>query len=591
MAADTIIGMFNQQVFGLRDRPALRTKTAPGQWSVRTWADYGKEVRAIARALAAEGVGAGDAVAVLSANRAEYHIADLATVANGAVAVPVYHSNSPEQVQYVLEHSDAKAIFVENAAQAAKVAEIRGNLSGLKKVITFTDGESDAEYGELLDKGRELDAADPSAYDDTCAAVKSGDHACFIYTSGTTGPPKGAMLTHDNVIWTAGSLEKILPAEGPRFISFLPLAHIAERMVSHYGQIRFGGETWFGGGIDTLREDLADVRPTIFFAVPRVYEKFEAAIKDRFAGMTGVQKAMVDLALKVGTRCVEAEASGMTPKATDRLMRPLLDRVVFHKLRAQVGFDDLQAVVSGAAPITRETLVFFHALGIPIAEVYGQTEDCGPTSLNPPDRIRIGTVGPPIPGVEVKIDEDGEILVKGGNVFAGYHKNPEATAETVVDGWLHSGDLGQIDEDGYLEIIGRKKDLIITAGGKNISPQNLESELKAHPLVSQALVIGDRRKFLSAIVTLDAEAVAAWAEKAGIKADPAALAADPAVVAEIQAAVDELNAHVSSVEGIKKFTILPEDFTQEAGEITPTLKVRRHKIEQNYADQIEAMYT
>lgn len=590
MTTETVIGMFNRQVFSLRDRPALRSKTAPGEWSVRTWSDYGKEVRALARALAAEGVGRGDAVAILSGNRAEYHVADLATLATGAVAVPVYHSNSPEQVRFVLEHSGAKIVFVENAAQAAKVAEVRGDLEGLEKVVTFSDGDADAVYSDLVARGGALDAEDPAVYDDRCAEVKPGDYACFIYTSGTTGPPKGAMLTHDNVIWTAGSLEKILPVESPRYISFLPLAHIAERMVSHYGQVRFGGETWFGGGIDTLREDLADVRPTVFFAVPRVYEKFEAAMKNRFSEMTGVQKKLVDLALEVGTRSVEAGTDGVPPKLSDRILRPLLDRIVFGKLRSQVGFDSLQAAVSGAAPITRETLVFFHAVGIPIAEVYGQTEGCGPTSLNPPDRIKIGTVGPPIPGCEVRIDDDGEILVKGGNVFAGYFKNPEATAETVVDGWLHSGDLGELDEDGYLRIVGRKKDLIITAGGKNISPQNLESELKSHPLVSQALVVGDRRKFLSALVTLDAEAVAQWAEKQGRGGDATALASDPAVLAEIQAAVDDLNSHVSSVEGIKKFTVLPEDFTQEAGEVTPTLKVRRHRIEDRYQEQIEAMY-
>ncbi|MBX7160726.1 MAG: long-chain fatty acid--CoA ligase [Acidimicrobiia bacterium] len=588
---DTIITIFNERAAELGDAPALRTKTGDGKWSVRTWADYSREVRSVASWLADAGVGPGVGVAVLSGNRAEYHVADLAAIATGAVAVPIYHSNSPEQVRFVLEHSDASVVFVENAAQAAKVAEIRKDLPDLETVITFTDGEADHTYEDVVARGREIDEADPAAYEKLCARAESASAACYIYTSGTTGPPKGAIITHANVLWTGDSLSRVVPMESPRFISFLPLAHIAERMVSHYAQIFFKGETWFGGGIDTLRDDLAAVRPTTFFAVPRVYEKFEAAIRDRFDGLEGIQGKLARSALETGTRVVEARVDGRTPGLLDRVKHRVLDRLVSAKLRHQVGFDQVDAIISGAAPITIETLVFFHALGLPIAEVYGQTEDCGPTSLNPPGRIKIGTVGPPIPGEEVRIADDGEILVRGGNVFAGYFKNPEATAETLVDGWLYTGDLGEIDDDGYLRIVGRKKDLIITAGGKNVSPQNLESSLKAHPLVSQAVVIGDRRKFLSALVTLDAEAVAAWADKEGLSTtDPAALAKDPKVLSEIEALVDEVSASVSKTEGIKKFTVLPEDFTQEAGEVTPTLKVRRHRVEENYSDAIEAMY-
>lgn len=591
MAPRTVVEMFNARVYALRDQPALITISG-GSKSTRTWSEYSTEVRALARALAAEGVGRGDAVAVLSGNRAEYHIADVATLANGAVAVPIYHSNSPEQVKYVLEHSEAKVVFCENPDQLAKVSQVRAELANLKKVVTFTDGEADASYADLVERGRELDAAEPAAFDDACEQVQPEDLACMIYTSGTTGPPKGAMLTHSNIVWTSNSLLQLLPLKEARFISFLPLAHIAERMVSHYNMINLGGETWFGGGIDTLRDDLAQVRPTVFFAVPRVYEKFEAAIKARFTEMHGAEAILVKLAVDVGHRVVRAGLDNRPPKLLDRLLQPILDRVVLSKLRGRVGFDALDAVISGAAPITRETLVFFHALGLPIAEVYGQTEGCGPTSLNPPDRIKIGTVGPPIPGVDVKIDDDGEILVRGGNIFKGYFKNVEATAETVdPDGWLHSGDLGELDEDGYLTITGRKKDLIITAGGKNISPQNIESELKSDPLVSQAVVIGDRRKFLSAIVTLDSEAVEPWAKEKGLATDAEQLADSPEMREYVQALVDRVNENLSSVESVKKFTILHRDFTQEAGEITPTLKVRRHKIEERYSDTIEAMYS
>lgn len=586
----TIIETFNARAAELGDAPALRTKVAKGDWSVRTWADYAREVRSLACWLADAGVGPGVGVAVLSGNRAEYHVTDLAAIATGAVAVPIYHSNSPEQVRYVLEHSDASVVFVENAAQAAKVAKIRDELPKLETVITFTDGEADHTYAEVVERGAEIDAADPSGYEELCKRARPEDAACYIYTSGTTGPPKGAIISHANVVWTGDSLGKVVPMSSPRFISFLPLAHIAERMVSHYGQIFFSGETWFGGGIDTLRDDLADVRPTLFFAVPRVFEKFEAAIRDRFAGLEGIQGKLARRALEAGTRVVQAQLDGVSPPLMDRILHPVLDKVVSAKMRHQVGLDEATAIISGAAPITTETLVFFHALGLPIAEVYGQTEDCGPTTLNPPDRVRIGTVGPPIPGDEIKIADDGEILVRGGNVFVGYFKNPEATAETLVDGWLYTGDLGEFDSEGYLRIVGRKKDLIITAGGKNVSPQNLESALKAHPLVSQAVVIGDRRKFLSALLTLDAEAVAAWAEREGLDPDPAKLAEDPKLLAVLQSLVDEVNETVSKTEGIKKFHVLPQDFTQEAGEVTPTLKVRRHRVEENYADAIEAMY-
>jgi long-chain acyl-CoA synthetase len=590
VAEDTIIGMFNARVFELRDQPALRTKDAQGEWSVRTWSDYGREVRALTRALGERGVGAGDAVAVLSGNRAEYHIADLATLALGAVAVPIYHTNAPEQVEYVLDHSEAKVVFCENPAQLAKVAEVRSRLANLDKVITFTEGPADATYDDLVAHGEELDAADPAVYDDGCAKVNPEDLAFLIYTSGTTGPPKGAMLTHANVIWTSNSLLQIIPRHYARLISYLPLAHIAERMVSHYNMINMGGETWFGGGVDTLREDIAACRPTVFFAVPRVWEKFQMAIETRLGELSGVQGALARAARESGARVTTARQENRPVSLRDRVLYPVLDRVVFGKLRRQVGFDDCRAFISGAAPITRETLMFFHSLGIPIAEVYGQTEGCGPTSLNPPDRIKIGTVGPPIPGCDVRIADDDEILVKGGNVFLGYFKNPEATADTLVDGWLHSGDLGRLDDDGYLTITGRKKDLIITAGGKNVSPQNIESALKASHLVSQAVVIGDRRKFLSALITLDEEVVRNWAKDKDLPDDIESLSKTPEVRAAVQAAVDEVNSRLSQVEQIKKFTVLPADFTQEAGEITPTLKVRRHRIEQRYEDAIEEMY-
>lgn len=587
MTARTVIEEFNAQVDKLSAEPALISKTDAGTWVTRTWNEYARDVRALSRALAAEGVGPGDAVAVLSGNRAEYHVADVATLALGAVAVPIYQSNSSEQVKYVLDHSESKIVFCEDPDQLAKVASVRGDLQHLEKVITFTTGAADDTYEHMVIKGRELDSANPNDYLSSCSKVKPDHSACIIYTSGTTGPPKGVVITHGNVAWTAGSLEQMIDHSQYRCLSFLPLAHIAERIVSHYAQILFGGQTWFGGGVDTLKDDLGVCRPTMFFAVPRVYEKVEAALRQRFSEMTGLKGTLVTTAVTIGERVVTARQDGRQPGIIDRTAHRLLDHLALSKVREQLGFDKVTDVISGAAPITVETLTFFHAIGVPIREVYGMTEGTGPTTLNPRDKIKVGSVGPAIPGCDVKIAQDGEILFRGGNVFSGYFKNPEATSETVVDGWLHSGDLGELDADGYLKIIGRKKDLLITAGGKNVSPQNIESGLKASPFVSQAVVIGDRRKFISALVTLDDEAIATWAAERGIEVPPHDA---PEVHELIQGAVDEVNRKLSSAEQVKTFMILPADLSQETGELTPTLKVKRHVIMERYANVIDAMY-
>jgi long-chain acyl-CoA synthetase len=332
------------------------------------------------------------------------------------------------------------------------------------------------------------------------------------------------------------------------------------------------------------------VRPTILFAVPRIWEKLEVALRHRFEETPGLLGRLARQNLAINGRLVEARQAGERPRFLDRLIGPLLDRVAGAKVRSQLGLDRVTDAISGAAPIARETLVFFHTLGIPIREVYGQTEGTGPTSLMPRDDIRLGTVGTAVPGVEIRIAEDNEILVRGGNIFRGYYKNEQATADTVVDGWLRSGDLGRLDADGFLSIIGRKKDLIITAGGKNISPQNIESALRAHEEIGQAVVIGDGRRFMSALITLDPEGIETFSKESGCSSDPEALAASDEARELVQCIVDEVNARLSNVEAIKKFTILPQDFSQDTGELTPTLKVKRHVVNEKYAAEIEAMY-
>ena len=591
-AQETIIDEFNRNVAEIPDKPAMRTRDAHGNFTdVLTWGQYGAKVRAVAAALRAEGVGRGDGAGILSGNRAEYHIADVATLATGAVAVPVYSSNSPEQVQYVLENGDAKVCFVENAEQAAKVAKVREHLPSLKKVITFTDGEADLTWAELVTEGEKLPEAEPAAYAEMCAQIKGDDLACLIYTSGTTGPPKGVMLSHHNVAWTGEKIVEVLHADPYRVLSYLPLAHIAERLVSHYGCIQLGGETWFAGSIDTLRDDIGACRPTLFFAVPRVYEKFEAAIRQRLAETPGLKGTLARKAQEVGERVARAEQAGLSANPLDSILNNILSKVVLEKLHAQVGFDKVQIMATGAAPITDDTMFFFMSLGLGINEVYGQSEGTGPTTLTPVGGIKIGSVGTAVPGVEIKIDDDGEICFRGENVFVGYYKNEEATKETLdADGFLHSGDLGELGSDGYLKITGRKKDLIITAGGKNISPQNIESMLKSNPLISQAVAIGDKRKFMSALITIDEEAIAAWAEANGKDDDVAALVACDEVKKIVDDAVAATNEKLSHVEQVKKFTILPKDLTQEAGEMTPTLKVKRNVVTERYADHIDKMY-
>jgi long-chain acyl-CoA synthetase len=382
------------------------------------------------------------------------------------------------------------------------------------------------------------------------------------------------------------------PAGTGRRISYLPLSHIAERMTSDFTQIYNGCEVWFAESIDTLLRDLVDSKPTVFFAVPRVWEKFHQGIVAKLAALPDEQRQMAEGAIEISKAVVEMRQDGEEPIPEMLHGLEQAEAMLFAPARAALGLDQCEYFVSGAAPINTDILKFFHAIGIPIAEVYGQTEDCGPTTLNPRDRILIGTVGPPIPGVEVKIAEDGEILVRGGNVFPGYYKNETATAEMLDGGWMHTGDVGVLDEDGYLTITDRKKDLIITAAGKNVAPQELENRLKYHPLVSQAVVIGDRRPYLTALITLDEETVGKFAADKGLGTDDLAELSERAEVqGAIEGAVEAVNAGFSKPEQIKRWKVLPRDFLQEENEITPTLKVRRRAIIERYSGEIEALYS
>lgn len=595
---DTIVSTFFEQARRLADRDAFKVKRGE-EWTGITWREYAEAVRRVANGLLSLGVDRGDKVSLISLNRPEWHQADLAIQSLGAITVPIYVTNSPRQVGYIVGHSESKAIFVENAGQLEKIRKTRNDLPALAKVIVFDPAgvKSDGfvmSWDELLAAGDEYANENPASFDEHAAAVKPEDLATLVYTSGTTGPPKGAMLTHDNVVWTVNSLMEVLRS-GPedRRLSYLPLSHIAERQVSHFQQLFQGFETWFAQSIDTLQADLQACRPTVFFAVPRVWEKFYAGIMKLLDGLPAEQRDRAEQAIQLGLKRVEATQAGtsLPPELEEKYEEA--DRALFALARSALGLDQAHALVSGAAPINPEVLRFFHAIGLPVAEVYGQTEDCGPTSINRVERIKIGTVGPAIPGVTIKIADEGEILVKGGNVGPGYYKEPEATAALIdADGWMHSGDIGELDEEGYLRITDRKKDLIITAAGKNIAPQVIENLLKYSPWISQAVVIGDRRPYLTALITLDQEKVTGFAQQKGIPfSDFAELTRHPDIQQLVDNAMREVNEQLARVEQVKKCTVLERDFLQEQEEMTPTLKVRRRAINEKYADVIEAMYT
>nr|MBA3629774.1 long-chain fatty acid--CoA ligase [Actinomycetota bacterium] len=512
--------------------------------------------------------------------------------------VPVYSTNSPEQVAHIAGHSDSKVIVCQDQDQLAKVLEVRAELPHLVKAVVI-DGDVPSDdfvmsWSELLDAGD--DAAQEGPRPDELATL--------IYTSGTTGPPKAVMLTHANLWWTCGATEDLLAVRmtGARTISYLPLSHIAERMFSHLLQIYYGSQTWFAESIDTLVDDMKECKPTYFFGVPRVWEKFHSRIEQRLAEADPDDRKtkLARRALEVGRRRAEAEqdavarggvlADAKIPLGT-KVQHAILDRLVLHKIRAALGLASCHTVLSASAPLQPDLVWFFHSLGLGVAEGYGQSEDNGPTSWNDPGAVKIGTVGRPLSGVEVKIADDGEILVRGGNVTSGYYNDEDSTRELLDDdGWMHSGDIGHIDDTGYLSVTDRKKDLIITAGGKNIAPQEIEGMIQISPLISQVLVTGDRKPYLTALITLDPERASAWAKERGVDGDVAAIAGHELTLKEIEAHIAEANDKLSRAEGVKRFRVLDRDFELGLDEITPTMKVKRRRINALYKDVIEEMY-
>jgi len=590
MTTDTIPLRLIEQARKLGDAPALYSK-AGGAWHPVSWREYGDLVRRASKSLIALGCAPGSTVSILGFNRLEWVVLDVACMSIGGAPAGIYTTSAPSEVRYIAHHAESPVVLIEDVEQWKKIAKERANLPNLRHVVTMRgcppiDDPLVLSWDAFLARG---DSLDDQAYLDRVHRLEPDGLATLIYTSGTTGPPKGVMLSHRNLTWTADVALKITSAtKDDRSLSYLPLAHIAEQMFSVHCPITSGMAISFAESIEKVPENLKEVRPSVLFAVPRIWEKFHAGISGKLALATGAKARIARWAQSVGTATSAYKTQGKPLPLWLGLKYRLADRLVFSKLKAALGLDRARICVSGAAPVAKEVLEFMASLDVTVLEVYGQSEDTGPTSFNRPGVVKFGTVGPVVPGVEVKIAADGEIVVRGPNVFLGYYKEPEATAAALVDGWLQSGDLGAFDADGYLTITGRKKELLITAGGKNISPKNLEAALKNNALVNEAIVIGDRRKYLTALVTLEPDAVVHFCATHGL--DVATAHAAPQVRAEVQRSVDQLNGELARVEQVKKFTILSRNLSVQDGELTPTLKVKRKVVNEHFAAEIEAMY-
>jgi long-chain acyl-CoA synthetase len=568
---------------------AFRFRTGD-TWEERSYRDLARAAREVARGMIALGLRPGDRVAILSNTRPEWTVADMGAFCAGAIVAPIYHTNSPEECQYVLAHSGARAVFCEDADQLGKIEQIRAECPALEHTVLF---EGEADGAMTLEELRARGASVPDeAVDERVAATSPDDIATLIYTSGTTGPPKGCILTHDNFLAaTRGYQERLdlLREDIPVvFFMFLPLAHSLARIIQ-VSVLDVGGTLAFWERRpERLLEDVREVRPTYLPSVPRVFEKIYTAAHAGVDEQSRAKRAIFHWAIATGRRMRQAERAGRV-RPDLALQHRLADRLVLTKVRDLFG-GRLELAASGAAPIAKEVLEFFDACGVLILEGWGMTETAAAGAINTVEDLRFGSVGRPLPATELRIAEDGELLMRGPTVFRGYFKDEEATRETLTDGWLATGDLARIDDDGYVSIVGRKKDLIITSSGKNISPSNIENLLKEHRWISHALVVGDNRPYLVALLTLDPDEAPALAARLGVDPDPATMANDPRVKATLQEVVDEVNAHLARIEQIKRFTILDHDLTQAAGELTPTLKVRRNILTAAYADVIDALY-
>jgi len=587
---ETIPRLFSRTVSSRADAVALRWRSGDS-WTQWTWRQYAEQACRLAAGMTVLGVGRGDPVLLMLRNRPEFHVADMAALLLGATPVSVFNSSSPEQLRYAAGHSRARVAIVDNVEFLERFLKVRGELADLRHLIIVDDPDALApddvgSYGDVI-------ATSPLPLEDAAETARPEDIATIIYTSGTTGPPKGVMLSHANILWTNESFRRLLGGMSwtdRRFVSYLPMAHIAERMTTHYDHIAFGSVVTTCPDATQLASYLREVRPHVFFGPPRVFEKFAAGIQAamsadeataaRFeaAHAVGAQAA----ALQLADESVPDDLASSCEEARREVFRPAL---------ALVGLEECEMAITGAAPVPTDLVHFFLAMGLPLSEIYGLSETCGPHTWEP-YRVRPGTVGPPMPGCEVVIADDGEILLRGGNIFVGYLNDAARTRDSLDDeGWLHTGDVGLFDEAGYLKIVDRKKEIIITAGGKNVSPANLEAALKSIPLVGQACVVGDGRPYLTALIVLDPEMTAAWAARRGVSyGSLLEMSEHPDVRAEINAGVANINREFSQPEQIKRFAILGDEWLPDSDELTPTLKLKRRSVLKKFERQISELY-
>jgi long-chain acyl-CoA synthetase len=559
-----------------------------GQKARITYPDFGAICTQIARGLIDLGIAPGDRVAILGLTSANWTLADCGSLCAGAVVTPVYHTNSPDECAYVLGHSEARVVFGDDAAQAAKIEQIRERCPALEHVITFEPVPGARTLEELRARGGDVPI---ERVHERVGTIEPDHIATLVYTSGTTGPPKGCMLSHENFLATVRMYAQQLDlGPGHAMYQFLPLAHVLARIAQAVTLSVGARAIYWGGDMAKIIDEIPASSPTHVPAVPRVYEKIHGAVRGQVDEGKAYERAMFDWALRCGARARAALRERQQPDLLTDLQYRIADRLVLSKVRRVFG-PGLEVALVGAAPVAPELLQFFDACGVLVLEGYGLTETCAAATINTVNAVRFGTVGRALPDAEVAIADDGEILIRGPQVFKGYYKDPEATAEILTaDGWLHSGDLGELSDEGFLSITGRKKDIIITSSGKNVTPVNIESELRDRRYITEAVVYGDKRQYLVAMLTLDRDESAKLAQRLGIGSDPATIAADPRVHAEIQREVDQVNRKFARIEQIKHFAILDRDLTQAEGELTPTLKVKRAFVYEKHAELFARLY-
>ena len=598
MSLETTPRVFRQAVKKYGDRVAMRKKEY-GLWHNISWNEYYTLAKYVGTALISMGLQKGDCVSIIGDNCPEWVIIDLGIQCAGGVAVGVYSTNAWPQVEYVIQNSDSRFFFVENEEQLDKWLHFRDNVASLKKVIVWDleglrhfDDPMVMTYDDLLGLGRNITEKDPNLVENRIDEVAPEDLSVLVYTSGTTGSPKGAMLSHRNVTWMGRAITKDSPVyDTDEVMSFLPLCHIFERLFSVFVHITHGYTVNFIESPDTVTDNMREISPTVGYAVPRIWEKYLSAVYIRMSDATWLKRLVFGIALRTGQKRATLSMNFKPVPFYLEVLYQLAHFAVFRKLKQRLGFDRLRVAYSGAAPISPDVLHFFQSIGVNLIEGYGQTEGTGVTCASRIDKVKLGTVGPPLPETEVKIAEDGEILVRSPGVFKGYYKNPEATKETIKDGWLYSGDVGELDEDGYLKITDRKKDIIVTAGGKNITPQYIENKLKASSYINDAVVIGDNRRFITSLIMIDEDNVVKYAQDNKIQFSTYKdLTQSPEIIKLIQGEVNKVNEALSRVEQVKKFTMLPKKLYEEDGEVTPTMKVKRKYVNEAFSDLIDAMY-